>query len=333
MTLPPSPLAFTPILKRIIWGGRKLGERLGKPIGDERDYAESWDLVDRADDQSVVADGPLAGWSIQQLVTRYGSELLGKHAGIASFPLLLKYLDCQRVLSVQVHPDDSYARKMPKPDLGKTEAWYIVDAAPHSLIYAGLREGVDREALAAAIAAGRTEDVLHSFHPTAGQCLFIPAGTVHALGDGLLVAEVQQSSDTTFRLFDWNRVDSNGKARELHIDQALDVTDYSRGPVHPQVPTKCQDGWLSLVDCDKFRLRQAKFEFLGPNDFPIADQNSPVVLMVISGKAEVHGKRWEPRSMSAGQTVLLPANAGEASVRLFGQETSVLEIRLPSIPR
>ncbi|MGB1815367.1 MAG: type I phosphomannose isomerase catalytic subunit, partial [Rubripirellula sp.] len=201
----PYPLTFAPVLKQTIWGGRLLGDHLKKPIGSAADYAESWEVVDHGEDQSIVQNGVLAGKTLKQLIRNNADWLLGSKTGMDSFPLLLKYLDCNRVLSVQVHPDDEYALKMPMPDLGKTEAWYIVAAAPESLIYAGLKEGVDSSTLQAAIKNGTTEDALHSFHPSAGDIVFIPAGTVHALGAGLLVAEIQQSSDTTFRLFDWNR--------------------------------------------------------------------------------------------------------------------------------
>jgi mannose-6-phosphate isomerase len=332
MTLPPAPLTFTPILKQIIWGGQRLGQRLGKPLGDAKDYAESWELVDRPADQSVVARGPHAGKTLAQLITTYKKEIFGRHATLQAFPLLLKYLDCNRVLSVQVHPDDRYAKKMTVPDLGKTEAWYIVEAMPDSVIYAGLREGVDRNDLEEAVRTGRTAETLHSFHPVAGQCVFIPAGTVHALGDGLLVAEVQQSSDTTFRLFDWDRTDAHGKPRALHIEQALEVTDYARGPVIPQVAVPDASGWDGLVDCDKFLLRQANSKSVSSSlqKLTTGGDEGLVVLMVTQGQVEIEGHDWEPVSLRSGETVLLPANAGEATVSLRSPDANVLEIQLPS---
>jgi len=327
MPEPIAPIIFSPILKRIIWGGRRLGDRLGKSIGLENDYAESWELVDRTDNQSTVESGPFAGLTIAQLLSAYPQELMGRHANITQFPLLLKYLDCNRVLSVQVHPADDYALKMAKPDLGKTEAWYIVNAEPESVIYAGLKAGVDRSALADAVANGETESVLHSFKPVAGQCVFIPAGTVHALGDGLLVAEVQQSSDTTFRLFDWNRVDAAGNSRQLHIEQSLEVTDFERGPIDPQTPQSNLDGWETLVNCDKFSLRRAQNS--PAKTFQTGGDDAPVVLMVTKGSLVLEGKNWQPQTFSAGQTVLLPAKSGEATIHLAGDETNVLEVCLP----
>jgi mannose-6-phosphate isomerase len=330
MTIPDTPLTFNPILKRIIWGGCRLGTRLNKPIGDLSDCAESWELVDRAADQSVVASGPYAGKTLGELISGNREAVLGKHADLDAFPLLLKYLDCNRVLSVQVHPDDRYAKRMPVPDLGKTEAWYIVEASPNSLIYAGLREGVNREALALAMQHGRTEEVLHSFHPTAGQCVFIPAGTVHALGDGLVVAEVQQSSDTTFRLYDWNRTDANGKTRPLHVDQALEVTNYDLGPIAPQTPVPELSGWQRLVTCEKFELRLGNDEVATLGDLNTGGDDSPVVLMVTQGKISLEGDQWGQASYKTGDTILLPAAAGKARLRLESEDANVLEIRLPT---
>ncbi len=249
------PLRFRPVFRRYLWGGRRLQSHLGKQIGDGDDYAESWEIVDRGADQSIVQYGPLAGQTLHQLVTDYSLALLGQQAGPPRFPLLFKFLDCNRVLSIQVHPDDARAAMLDPPDLGKTEAWVVMDAAPGSCIYAGLRPGIDRAALAAAIADGSLQDCLHAFKPSAGDCLFIPAGLVHALGAGLLVAEIQQSSDTTYRLFDWNRVDSLGTPRQLHVAEALDCIRYDLGPGRPQIPVATSDAARQrLVGCDKFVL-------------------------------------------------------------------------------
>src|SRR5262245_35770870 len=157
------PLLFEPLFKRYLWGGRRLGTVLGKQIGEGQDYAESWELADHQQGQSVVANGPLAGTTLHELVTTRGPELLGRHAPQPRFPLIFKFLDCQRDLSVQVHPTDAAAAKLTPPDFGKTEAWVILDAQPGSRIYAGLKKGHDRASLASAIQTGRTEDCLHSF--------------------------------------------------------------------------------------------------------------------------------------------------------------------------
>ncbi len=302
------PLTFHPIMKRIVWGGRRLGDLLGKPIGPGNDYAESWEIVDHGDDHSQVASGPLEGQTLRDIVRQRNESVLGSYADGGAFPLLLKYLDCNRVLSVQVHPDDDYARKMPRPDLGKTEAWYIVDAAPGSKIYAGLKSGVDRKSLQQAIAGGATEEVLHVIEPKAGQCIFIPAGTVHALGGGLVVAEIQQSSDTTFRLFDWNRVGDDGRPRPLHIEQALDVTDYSIGPISPQTPQADNDGLETLVRCDKFVLKQATLSADSPGKrVTIGNLAAPVIFTVVKGDITLACEDGWRFAAKTGQSFLIPA--------------------------
>jgi mannose-6-phosphate isomerase len=211
-------LRFQPIFRRYLWGGRRLGTMLGKPIGPGDDYAESWEIVDHGVDQSVVRAGPLAGAALGQLVREQGAALLGRHAPQRGFPLLMKLLDCNRTLSVQVHPNDEQGARLTPPDRGKTEAWVVLAADEGSVIYAGLKSGVTRDDLAASLEHGTCAELLHAFAPRVGDCVFIPAGTVHALGAGLVIAEIQQASDTTFRLFDWNRVDAEGKPRPLHIE-------------------------------------------------------------------------------------------------------------------
>lgn len=307
-------------MKRLIWGGRRLGEVLGKPIGPESDYAESWEIVDHGSDQSVVVDGPLVGKTLAELVRDHHEWLLGRESKAAAFPLLLKYLDCQRVLSVQVHPDDAYGSQMPKPDRGKTEAWYVIDAAPGSLIYAGLRDGVTRAQLEQAIAAGTTEKLLHSFEPKPGDCVFIPAGTVHAIGGGLLVAEIQQSSDTTFRIFDWNRCDAEGRGRELHVQQSLDVIDFASGPVGPVRASGAPNGWRTLVECDKF-----VFSSLSGSVGDVADDGRCHLLTVPRGSAHIETKAG-PLTLHLGETVLVPAALGAVTCEV-DEESCLLEMR------
>ena len=280
-------------------------------------------MVDHADHESEITNGPLAGLRLGQIVRENAPWLLGVDRAITRFPLLLKYLDCQTVLSVQVHPDDSYARRMNPPDLGKTEAWFIIDAAPDAVIYAGLRDGVNREDLAGAIQQGRTEQCLHEIHARAGDCLFIPAGTVHALGAGLLVAEIQQASNTTFRLFDWNRVDGQGKSRQLHVDQALETIDFSRGPCSIQTRQATeQPGRFRLVGCDKFVM-----DLVTQSGHTSGDGRFHVLTVPV-GKAELHwNENREP--LSVGETVLLPAQMPLTSV-LLEPGTTLLDMYLPN---
>ncbi len=207
-----------------------------KPIGDEADYAESWELSDYHDSVSVVQEGSLAGTTLRQLVQTRGQELLGP-AVVArdQFPLLVKFIDAHQVLSVQVHPDDETGRRL-AGDNGKTETWVILDAEPGSLIYAGLKQGVGEAELAEAIQSKTVEHLLHRFEPKPGDSILIEAGTVHAIGAGVLLAEIQEMSDATFRIDDWGRLGDDGKPRPLHIRQSMESIDFSRGPVDPIRP-------------------------------------------------------------------------------------------------
>lgn len=308
------PLRFRPLLKEYVWGGRRLGTLLGKPLGDGDRYAESWEIVDHGTDQSVVADGPLAGATLHELVERHGPELFGRHHPQRQFPLLLKFLDAQLTLSVQVHPNDAQAATLTPPDLGKTEAWVVLAAEPGSKIYAGLKPGVDREQLEQALQAGKCDECLHQLEPNVGDCIFLEAGTVHALGDGLVIAEIQQASNTTFRLFDWNRVDRDGKPRPLHIQESLDTINFARGPVAPQVPEPTDRPQVErLVACDKFILE--RWHFNAPKK--CGGDNRCHLVAVLEGAIEVAGALFE-----RGHSLLIPAACNNAL--LVPQGASVL---------
>jgi mannose-6-phosphate isomerase len=342
------PLRFEPLLKDYLWGGRRLGTLLGKSIGDRDSVAESWELVDRPNDQSVVADGPWRGETLHGLLQSHGREVLGRHAsailasGASSsfhpatgssaapiaqrdrFPLLLKFLDAHRVLSVQVHPDDAYGSTMSPPDLGKTEAWYVVHAAEGAKIYAGLKEGVDRDALARAIADGTTPSVLHVIEAKTGDCLFIPSGTVHALGEGLVICEIQQNSDTTFRLFDWNRLDASGKPRALHVDASLAVTDYARGPLRPQVAQPTDDpGRRRLVECEKFVVDRLAYP---GGTVGVGGDDRFHLLATVAGQAGLQSDagQW---GMPLGQSILVPAST--TATLMLTPGSVVLDMYLP----
>jgi len=317
------PLRFAPNFRRYLWGGRRLGTMLGKPIGPEADYAESWEVVDHGDDQSVVLAGPLAERTLGELTREYRSTLIGRGAPAGRFPLLFKFLDCNRTLSVQVHPNDEQAARLDPPDLGKTEAWVVLAAEPGSKIYAGLVPGSTRASIASAICDGRLEDALHSFEPSVGDCVFIPAGTVHALGAGLLIAEIQQASDTTYRLFDWNRVDSSGQPRPLHVQEALEVIDYARGPVAPQQPRVIDSSRERLVECDKFVLDRVTVS----TPLAAGGDGRFHLLATTEGAVEVANDPLQA-PLAAGQTALLPAAAHTVELEPQGRAV-LLDIFLP----
>ncbi|HJT34255.1 MAG TPA: type I phosphomannose isomerase catalytic subunit [Pirellulales bacterium] len=317
-TAPLYPLRFRPILRRYLWGGRRLGTHLGKPLAEGDDFAESWEVCDRGDDQSLVHAGSLAGTSLAELLATRGEEILGRHAPQPRFPLLFKFLDAQKTLSVQVHPDDARAARLAAPDLGKTEAWVVIEALPGSLIYAGLKRGFDRAALQRELARGTCELCLHRFEPRAGDCIFLPAGVVHAIGEGLLVAEIQQSSDVTYRLFDWNRLGPDGRPRVLHIEQALEAIDYAYGPAYPQTPQATDWPHIErLVACEQFVLD--RWKLASPQH--VSDDNRCHLLAVIDGEVLIEGEP-EGTPLRRGATVLLPASLGHVEVRPVG--TAVL---------
>jgi mannose-6-phosphate isomerase len=318
------PLRFEPLFRRYLWGGRKLGTLLGKPIGAGNDYAESWEVVDRGADQSRVVAGPLSGTTLGDLIQDHGAELLGRHNPLPKFPLLLKFLDCAKTLSVQVHPDDAMAARLNPPDLGKTEAWVVLAADAGSFIYAGLKRGFDRAALEREVQRGTCELCLHRIEPKVGDCLFLPAGAVHALGPGLVIAEIQQSSDATFRLFDWNRLGPDGKPRALHVEQSLDAIDYNLGPVQPQQPQPTdRPNAQRLVECDQFVLDRWRFD----QPETIGGDERFHLLAVLEGAVQVGGDPTaEP--LGKGQSMLLPAGLGKCRLTPI-QRVALLDIYLP----
>ncbi len=306
------PLRFEPILKELIWGGRRLETVLHKSLGSGTRYAESWEVADHRDDVSRVADGPLAGASLRDLVRERGEELLGSAlGGLQQFPLLVKFLDAHQVLSVQVHPDDTLGRRL-VDDNGKTEAWVVIHAEPGALIYAGLRPGVTRVEFAAACGTGAVEPLLHRFEPKGGDCILIPAGTVHAIGAGVVLAEIQQMSDATFRIHDWGRLGDDGKPRPLHLAEALESTDFQAGPVGPLAtrPEPIAGGVRErLAHCPYFALERLRLT--GPSTVGTPERFT--IVLGLGGSAEiVSGGARTP--LEFGQTLLLPAAIGVCEV-------------------
>jgi mannose-6-phosphate isomerase len=306
------PLRFQPIVKRLIWGGRRLGDVLGKPIGEGSQYAESWEVSDHRDDVSVVSNGPLAGSSLRDLLRERPLELLGHALGPREqFPLLVKFIDASQTLSVQVHPDDERAARLAN-DNGKTETWVVVDAEPGSLIYAGLKRGVDRATFARAIETGHVEDLLHCFPAQAGDCILIPAGIVHAIGAGVMIAEIQQMSDATFRVFDWNRLGADGKPRTLHVAEALESTDFAAGPVQP-IATTAQPipgGTREPLASSRFFALE-RLRLTGPARIGRDDRFT--IVLNLAGSADVHHAD-QTYPLRLGETLLLPAVLGACEV-------------------
>jgi mannose-6-phosphate isomerase len=327
MDQPLYPLVFEPILKRLIWGGRRLETVLHKKLGPGSDYAESWEISDHGQDVSRVADGPLAGTLLRDLVKHRGRALLGPALGDRDqFPLLVKFIDAHQVLSVQVHPDDERGHRL-AGDNGKTETWVVVHAEPDSVIYAGLRAGVGSDQFARAIESGQVEPLLHRFPARPGDCIFIPAGTVHAIGAGVLLAEVQQMSDATFRIFDWGRVGPDGRPRKLHIAESLESTDYQAGPVEPLAPQAepISGGTRErLSRCAHFALERLRFS----GRVRVGSVERFTILVALAGAVEVrHGPNRYP--LGFGQTCLLPASLGPCEVAADEGEACLLTCVVP----
>ncbi|MDP9046853.1 MAG: class I mannose-6-phosphate isomerase, partial [Bacteroidota bacterium] len=231
------PLKFEPIYQYRIWGGRRLQKLLNNPLPPNDPIGEAWILSDRDDHPSKVTDGPLKGETISALFEHSSDALMGPLAGrFKRFPLLLKFLDCQKVLSVQVHPSDKLKEYIPAGDSGKTEAWVVLETGNDAIIYAGLRPGTNERTLRDSLYNNSVANDLASFTPNTGDSVLIKAGTVHTLGD-VVVFEVQENSDVTYRLYDWDRVDKKtGKPRELQVEQALACIDYSKTTIQPSTP-------------------------------------------------------------------------------------------------
>ena len=313
------PLQFDPIFKRLVWGGRKLATVLRKPIGEGLEYAESWEISDHRADVSRVSDGPLAGSTLRDLIRSHGMGLFGPSVGpLDQFPLLVKFIDARQDLSVQVHPDDELGRRLAN-DNGKTETWVIIHADPGSKIYAGLKLGVTREAMAAAVEDGSVESLLHCFEARAGDCILIPAGTVHAIGAGVVLAEFQQMSDATFRLHDWNRLGLDGKPRPLHIAESLEAIDYAAGPVSPieTTPEPIPGGTRErLSRSGYFALERLCLS--GPSS--IGDPDRFTILLGVEGEARVRSGELT-MTIGLGRTLLLPASIGPCEVIPDGSAT------------
>jgi mannose-6-phosphate isomerase len=328
--LPLYPLRFDPICQYRIWGGRRLADWLHAPLPGDGPIGEAWVLSDRDDHPSLVAEGPLKGYTIAQLMDRSPEQMLGKLAErFQRFPLLLKFLDVDKMLSVQVHPPDSKADLVPNGEMGKTEAWVVLDAKPGSRVYAGLKPGTTAEDLHA-LSKESVNDHLASFEPQRGQGVLVEAGVVHALGDGIVVLEIQENSDVTFRLYDWDHIDTRtGRPRPLQIDQALACVDFDQGAIEPVVPVieaaqpALRERLFDNAHFQAWRVQSAAPVIVGATD-------APRVLVCVDGVGTIDHDGAEFR-MELGAVILLPAAVGPCRFRPEGSVT-LLDIAVPDHP-
>jgi mannose-6-phosphate isomerase len=303
------PLTFHPIFKERVWGGRNLERLYGKALPGGAPIGESWEISDRPGDVSVIANGPLAGKDLRWLMEHHESELLGSaKSQNGLFPLLIKLLDAQETLSLQVHPPAHKAA-----DLGgepKTEMWYVADAAPQAELFVGLKSGVTRGQFEGKLQAGEVADCFHRIVVKPGDAMSLPSGRVHAIGAGLVLFEIQQNSDTTYRVFDWNRVGLDGKPRELHVAQSLasiDFKDFEPPLIASEFPNTGLSHVRELVRDAPFSVEHWRVK--GNVTLP---PNRMQIVGVISGEIRVKGGN-ENITLRAGEFCLLPAALRETT--------------------
>ena len=309
------PLLFEPIFKERIWGGRRLESAFGKKLPAGKKIGESWEIVDRPEAQSVVRQGPFRGKSLHELWLQHRAEIFGESMpDTPRFPILAKLLDAQEKLSIQVHPGPAVARALSCES--KTEMWYIAGADPEAEIYLGLRRGVDRPRLQQAVADGTAADLVRRVKVKTGDSFFLPSGRVHAIGGGNLLIEIQENSDTTFRLFDWNRAGAKGASRPLQVEQALqaiDFQDFEPEPIRP--------AGEELVRCPHFVVEKWNLE-----DSRLASDCAAFALFVcLQGGVEISDLLINP-----GEFFLVPAIAAASQLRPAAAETHLLRVTLPT---
>ncbi|MEO8206102.1 MAG: type I phosphomannose isomerase catalytic subunit, partial [Chthoniobacterales bacterium] len=309
-----APIIFEPLAMERVWGGRRLESRLHKVLPPGTPVGESWEIVDRAEAQSVVHQGPLQGKTLHELWTDYREEIFGAGVnGGERFPLLLKILDAREKLSVQVHPPAAIAKSLGGEP--KTEMWYFLHCEPGAQIYAGLKKGVTRDAFEELVRTGKVEQGIHAIDVHEGESIFIPSGRLHAIGGGNLIIEAQQNSDTTYRVFDWNRVGLDDKPRKLHVEESLlslDFEDHEPGLSQPQGET--------LADCPYFDVQ--KWTLSKPRTAHA--QATFSIFTPVEGEVECGGLRFR-----VGDFFLVPALLHASEIKPLGENAKVLRITVP----
>ena len=294
------PLKFKPIFKERIWGGQNLRTHFGKDIPSDKNIGESWELADLPEDKSQITNGPLAGKTIDNAIEEFGELITGKKEYKPPLPLLIKILDAQDILSVQVHPDTETCRRTGKGN-PKTECWYIIHAEPQAVIYKGLIPGTTKEKFAKAVADGTCDKLLQKVPVKSGQCHFLPAGTAHAIGPGLIIAEIQQPSDTTYRVFDWNRTDpKTGKGRQLHIEDALEAIHFDTSEDQLTVNTLGRLVGSQVFKVDKGHQAKDCQALLSPGQMK--------VLIFLTGTGNITAQNQQPMNFQKGDVILVPAD-------------------------
>jgi len=329
------PLTFDPVFRDYIWGGRNLETRLGRTLPPGI-VAESWEISGHPSSPTTVNNGPLAGQTLPEVLAQLGLNLVGRRSQPmlerGKFPLLIKLLDANKPLSVQVHPNDAYANVYENGELGKTEMWYILHAEPEAHLIYGLKPGVTPQSFRQALEAGQLETCLHQLPVKAGDAIFIPSGSVHAIMDGIVLAEIQQNSDTTYRVYDWNRVGADGQPRPLHVDKAMAVINFDQvepGPFEPQLLEAGAGFCRELITTSPyFNVETVTFERAGASFQGECDGSTFEIWGVMSGSIQVS---WagEPLELRAVGFTLLPAMLGQFEIKAITPAT-VLRSYVPA---
>jgi mannose-6-phosphate isomerase len=329
----PQPVVCQPLFKEKPWGSQRLAELLDKELPGDTPIGESWELVSLPENESRVKRGPLEGKLLSELVEAWGADLTGSARLIDErFPLLIKFLDAQDHLSVQVHPKPQADDPEGWAPGIKHEAWYVVAADPGSEMFIGLKPGTSREQVAAAANTPKFANLLRRLPAKPGDCFYLPSGTMHALGKGLVVAEVQTPSDITYRIYDWGRMGLDGKPRELHIDESLNNTRYDvKEHELTQLPTPVHGSFMQMTrkaECQRFTMDKASFPNGSTLDVRSPDGDEMLIWMVLSGAGDLQleGNRCH---FEKGDTVLIPAKHSGLRLEVTaGGE--LLEVRIPT---
>lgn len=301
------PLKFRPILKETIWGGNKLGSLLHKSVKTGSKVGESWEISGVEGNVSVVTNGFLKNNSLEELAEVYMGDLVGDKIYDqfgTEFPLLIKFIDATDVLSIQVHPNDELAAERHN-SFGKTEMWYVMESDPGAELISGFNKKIDKETYLEHFNHKTLTEILNSEKAEKGDVFFIPAGRVHAIGKGILLAEIQQTSNITYRIYDWDRVDAQGKGRELHTGLAVDAIDYDFYPDYKTVYQAKTNQPNTVVECNYFTTNVLQFDKIVDRDYFKLD--SFVIYICTEGEAKINYSETESIKISQGESILLPA--------------------------
>ncbi len=317
------PLKLKPVYKQTIWGGDKLGEKFGKDKSLSS-VGETWELAVHKNGVSTVENGELAGLGIDEVFAKYGNDVIGrKIKKLGEYPLLLKLIDAKGLLSIQVHPTDDYAKKYEGGSLGKTEAWYILEAEEGAFLYIGFKDGIKKEDLERELKKGGRGvlELFNKIYVKRGDVINIPAGMLHAIGEGIVLLEIQENSDITYRVYDYDRLDKDGKGRELHVDKALEVLNFDMTTAKPEEGIVEKHAWGEIHDYisnDYFKLKKIEanksFVFKNPSYSVLTCIKGAYRMIYSEGSLEV----------KLGETVLVPFSMDEVDIEILEDSEIIL---------